>query len=479
MKSCVSVGLVYKLIEMFRRILKSAAVLASGTIGGQLFVVAMSPILTRLYGPEEFGFFGVYAAILYMVVSFSALRYEIAIPLAENDEDAKCLTLVSLSIVIIVTVALTLFILIVNEFFPLGKWMIFKWTLPIGVFMAGIYNVLVYHRLRLGDHALIAKTRVLQSFGGVIVQMISGLLGVGVIGLILGQIVGLSSGITKLQNRSIWKDFRKIFSRNHAMVQLKKQKDFAIFDAPAALIAIANTHAPTLLIAALFSPTSAGLYALVQRVLITPFGLISNALSISLISHGREIKIEEASTYSNKAALSALVISPLAICGAFVSFQIFPVIFGNQWKSAGIVAAWIILFVGQKFIFDSIFSLLAMQGRQKRGLQVQFYILMARFSILTIAGNFLSFELTLAVFSLLSAIAYFYATILLMPTDYSNKLFRIILGLMDVTFPYFVLASSLIFTVPIKYMSAIICVYGFWCVFRIYPHAISLTKMAK
>jgi O-antigen/teichoic acid export membrane protein len=50
---------------------------------GQAITVLVSPILTRLYTPEDFGVFGVYASILGIVTVVASLRYEYALPLPE------------------------------------------------------------------------------------------------------------------------------------------------------------------------------------------------------------------------------------------------------------------------------------------------------------------------------------------------------------------------------------------------------------
>lgn len=46
------------------RFARSVSILAGGTAAGQAIVVLASPILTRLYTPEDFGLLAVYAALL-------------------------------------------------------------------------------------------------------------------------------------------------------------------------------------------------------------------------------------------------------------------------------------------------------------------------------------------------------------------------------------------------------------------------------
>lgn len=67
------------------RFARSVTVLAGGAVLGQAITVLVSPILTRLYSPEDFGVFGVYASILGIVTVIASLRYEYALPLPEDD----------------------------------------------------------------------------------------------------------------------------------------------------------------------------------------------------------------------------------------------------------------------------------------------------------------------------------------------------------------------------------------------------------
>src|SRR5690625_3611188 len=68
--------------------IRSVSVLMSGTIISQIAIVLITPILTRIYGPEEFGLYAIYTALLYTLTIISSLHYESAIPLSKNDKDA-------------------------------------------------------------------------------------------------------------------------------------------------------------------------------------------------------------------------------------------------------------------------------------------------------------------------------------------------------------------------------------------------------
>jgi len=64
---------------------RSVSVLVGGTAGAQILLVLAAPLLTRLYTPEDFGLLAVYASLLALIGVISSLRYELAIPLPEDD----------------------------------------------------------------------------------------------------------------------------------------------------------------------------------------------------------------------------------------------------------------------------------------------------------------------------------------------------------------------------------------------------------
>src|SRR5690606_1008752 len=86
-----------------RPFLKNVSIMLTGATGGQMISLLLSPILTRLYAPEQFGILSVYLAALSILTVIASLRYEIALPLVENDADAVNLVAVCLCSVVFTT----------------------------------------------------------------------------------------------------------------------------------------------------------------------------------------------------------------------------------------------------------------------------------------------------------------------------------------------------------------------------------------
>src|SRR2546425_10423373 len=95
--------------EFIRHILT----LITGTTIAQAIPLVVTPILTRIYSPQDFGLFALYMSIIAILGVVATGRYELAIMLPEKDEDAINVVYISF----IITLATSLITLIVFWFF--------------------------------------------------------------------------------------------------------------------------------------------------------------------------------------------------------------------------------------------------------------------------------------------------------------------------------------------------------------------------
>ncbi len=62
--------------------------LVTGTTLAQVITILAAPVITRLYGPEAFGFLAIFASITSILGVIACMRYEMAIMLPKTDEEA-------------------------------------------------------------------------------------------------------------------------------------------------------------------------------------------------------------------------------------------------------------------------------------------------------------------------------------------------------------------------------------------------------
>ena len=255
------------------RLRRAVALLVTGAAFGQLLVLVASPLLTRLYTPDDFGVLGVFSALLGIFGIAVSLCYELAIPLAEDD--ARMVNLLALSLVLA---------LLVSSLFRCGR---------LAVGRAG-HRVVQYGSTAATPMALAgwASRHGLQSRTDPLgdppsevrpnhahanqPQRRSGhdpdwlrLSCAWAIGLLVGQIVGQSAGITTLALA-----FHRIEGRMWRAIRLRDMAQAAArfanlptYGAGAALLNNAGRFAPALLVAALYGAEVAGWFALAHRIL--------------------------------------------------------------------------------------------------------------------------------------------------------------------------------------------------------------------
>ena len=113
---------------------------ASGTAGAQAIVIAFSPIITRLYGPEAFGILGTFMAIVAVITPIAALSCPIAIVLPREDSDARGIARLSAYIAVGVAALTALVLLIAGDhivnLLQVQEVSSYIWLLPLVIIFA-------------------------------------------------------------------------------------------------------------------------------------------------------------------------------------------------------------------------------------------------------------------------------------------------------------------------------------------------------
>ena len=70
---------------------KNVAVIFSGSVAAQIIVIVATPILSRLYTPEQYGIYGLFLSIVAVTGILSSFRYTNAIQITPEHNDAQSL----------------------------------------------------------------------------------------------------------------------------------------------------------------------------------------------------------------------------------------------------------------------------------------------------------------------------------------------------------------------------------------------------
>lgn len=394
------------------RFARSVSVLAGGTAAGQIIVVAASPILTRLYSPEDFGLLAVYAGLLGIFAVAVSLRYELAIPIPESDEEAASVVILSLLVVLGMT-AISAGIVwawgeSITTVLNTPALEPYFWLLPIGLLLIGIYQVFSYWAIRVKAFPAIARTKLTQAIGMVGVQL--GGYALGPFALLLGQATGHAAGASSLAGlamRRRWLVFRKVRLADVRWAAVRYRR-FPVYHSWAGVLHKIGTELPLILFAGLFSPAAAGLYMLAHRVLAMPMQLLGKAVA--------DVFFSSASEAQRNGDLAPLVssihhkLAHIAMPPTFVLLiagpDLFALVFGAEWRQAGEIAQWMAPWIYLVFVTSPLSQVVSVLEKQAQFLIFQGVLLAARIGALVIGGLHGDLIFAVALLSGVSALCY-------------------------------------------------------------------------
>ncbi len=366
-----------------RQFVRDVATVATGTAVAQFLGVAFSPLITRLYGPEAFGLFGMFMALVSILAPVAALSYPIAIVLPERDEDAKML--IRLSVYISLGIASVAGLALLAG----GSWMLdlldaraiaaFKFLIPLNILFAAWMQIAQQWVVRKKQFKTSAKAAVAQAALengaktgiGFYHPLSAVLIIVSTLGYVF-HVAFLYFSQTKQQNppgdRNTSEGNKPAGEKGTLKSIAKSYRDFPLFRAPQVFINSISQGLPVLMLAAFFGPAAAGFYALGNKILKMPSVLIGN--SVHTVFYPKIAETANKGQNLCKPILRTTLymaitgIWPFAIVLVFGPW-LFGFIFGSEWIQAGEYARWISLWAFFAFLNRPSVASIPVIGLQK------------------------------------------------------------------------------------------------------------------
>lgn len=252
--------------------------LSTGTVLSQGINLLMQPILTRLITPEELGLYSYIFSIANLFIPVASLKLYILIVTAEDDEEAKEVAYLSI-VSIIFVILLYILIVVSSSVFSNHTPTEYKLLLtinPLIIFTSGLYYVFLSMDNRYRKYQKMAKAEISKVGILGLLQIVSGILNFGVVGLLVSRIFSplyfLSTAVQNLDKNKVITNIKHYFSR------IKKYRKHIFYSVPSQFI---NSFSYTLImlsIISLFSSEEVGYYSIAMKVLGIPLVLISNNL---------------------------------------------------------------------------------------------------------------------------------------------------------------------------------------------------------
>lgn len=383
---------------------KNILTLMSGTMLAQALPVAVSPILSRLFSPEDFGVLALYVAVTGILGAVANGRYELAIMLPQDDEEARTVVILGLLIALCVSLSLLVGVVISGEWIAgkLGQpgetwWLYFA---PLSVLLIGLFNMLNYYNNRQKSYKKMSVAHVSRAGVTASSQLASGSMKIGAPGLIFGRIAGEVVAVSLLLfgvgGKKIFSDMRgqKIWA------VAKRYQDFPKFSMWSILFNRSGIHAVEFFISAVYSLGLLGQYSLMQRVLVAPSALVGSAIGQVFFQEASEEKKKTGKAIKsfNK---TFLLLGIVSVSGYgvlyFIAEPLFAIVFGEQWRVAGELTKLLIPFFMLQFVAAAMSLINSVFEKQKIAFywQIGFLVLYLMILIFTYwSGGSVQFLLT-------------------------------------------------------------------------------------
>ena len=371
--------------------------LAAGTAIAQVAPILVTPILTRLYTPTQFGEFGIFAALLMGISIMVSGRYEIAIPLPSRDEDGFALFVISiiasfaLSLLLFLAAILLLFYNSDRFSEALGTTSLALLLLPLGVLAASLMQSCGYWFTRLSKFSTVARAR---STLGITTAALAVALGIagednGLVLSLLGSYCLVTTVLlfvlAKGDGHRI-KGLRPSTLRSMA----REYKEFPLVNGPHSVLDALRESGSLIVFTSLFGPAATGFLSQTLRVLRAPMSLIGAAIgqvffpkASRMRANGQSIKSMTTKTMLGVTAVSV----PMYIVVLAFGPELFSIVFGPEWTVAGeyarILSPWLALVL----IVSSVGTLPVIYSRQSTAFRINIAETIIRFAAILVGGR--------------------------------------------------------------------------------------------
>jgi O-antigen/teichoic acid export membrane protein len=409
-------------MQRFRHYLQTASLqnfarLLSASLLAQLVTLLLSPVLSRLYTPDDFGLVALYLGIFSIVSVFATGKYEQAIMLPKKDEDAVSLFHLVVRIALFVSLMALILLIPLRHYIAqvsgnpdISLWLLF---LPLSLFLHGLQQATTFYANRKKHFGLMAKATLTEHGTKNAARVLAGIMKTNVNGLITGQLLAqlftslyLWSGI-----RSLLKHPDNQVNRNSIKQQAGIYKNYPKYLMMLSLTNNLSGALPILMFTRGFSPEVAGLYAFGFMFVFRPISLFAQSATqvlsqqtIERFHLGEDIFPSLKKMVSRLLLISILPFSVLAIWAP----GLFALVFSEQYAVAGtylqILSPWLFMV----FLTSPLSFVPELFFRQKKAMIIDIIYLILRFTALAAGIALQNVLLALAFFSAVSTLVVSY-----------------------------------------------------------------------
>ena len=393
---------------------------STGSTVAYLIGFLLSPIIARIYLPEVYGQFAVFNALVASLSVITTLNFINAFVLPKSINHFIPLAQLTLMVIVVMTVFLFAAVSIcgreVLDLFNIAELGNLIFLLPLFTFFTALVRYIDFWNVRETEYRTAAKAKVISIISSKLFTILLGVITKGsVSGFILGDLSSRPIQVVALLSRSVRREWKRVRQVSWPRVRwaAREYRDYPLYNMPANGLTVLAAQLPVYLLSYYYQIESTGHFTLAYSMTAAPI----QVLGLSIASVYYQKAAQAAQTDAEKVRIltrklfNRLILLGAVPFGLLVTFgrEIFMVVFGSNWETAGTFASYMAFMAFCNFISVSFTSLYRVFRREK----LQFLINLAG-SILLCLGMFvaLRFETEyylVVAFSAISAVVYLYS----------------------------------------------------------------------
>jgi lipopolysaccharide exporter len=378
------------------KFISNVITLFSATLLGQILGVIVSPVLSRLYSPADFGIYQLFFSMVSLIAIIACLSYQGAINLPKKDDDAVNIVVLCLGLIIVTAcvsaVMLTFFSETIENVLNAPGLSAYMFLIPLAVIARSIAYVLGSWLSRRQQFGTIAQANLSSSITGKTTSVGLGLLSPSPLGLICGPIIN-DATIAVVSLKKIREDFSlfQVVTFEKIRELAIRYKKFPQFSTGSVLMSMAASQCIPFMLAVSFSPIVVGFYAMTDVIITLPLKLVGNSLSSVFYQKASAEKNRTGSiVHIVKSVHTRLISIGMFICLILMIIgpELFSFVLGAQWLIAGVYAQILAPWIFIVFISTPLGSIFSVFEKQGASLGFNIVLLISRILVVMIGSFF-------------------------------------------------------------------------------------------
>ena len=379
-------------------IVKNTSKLLTANVIAQAVGLAIYPILTRLYSPEDFGTLNMFLTIGGIATLFATAEYQNSIMLPKSEKSGVACFHVGFIITLIVSLIFVLSIPFASHISALlnaPQLTASYWMLPIYIFVLSVWTLLNYWHTRNERFTSVSAYQITQCTTGAGLKWgLARFLGNGlIVGSVLAPVIALVANIAATFRTAIRPLL--IFDRTECRLMAREYANFPKFSLPRSIVNYISSNLPILLLTPFFSLTEIGFYGMALTLAFTPINLIIRSVfqvffqdTTQRVQHGESIR----GFFRKLTVRTILTIAPSFAILYFVLPQLTAWLLGDGWHTSGTYIRAMLPWIFMTTLVGPICYLSDIFKKQKAGFLFELLTFVLRIIGLTVGiccGDFL------------------------------------------------------------------------------------------